>query len=181
MTLNRREQRRVSLLKLLRDFGTQAKFADHVGIAATLVSRYIKGTKGIGEDMRDKIEDAFHLPRGWLDTDHGEKLESASPPPPDRPSQTTPVETNHISPGRAVLSPAAQKIIRRLEQVEASGSSSPQMFVTLGAVLDMAAPDAIRPDDARRNMESALHADPAGLSSSADVLIRPTRNTKNSV
>lgn len=66
----RKETRRQRLAQLLRDRfdGKQASLAAQVGIVANLISRYLNGTKGIGEEMRDKIEDACALPRGWLDT-----------------------------------------------------------------------------------------------------------------
>lgn len=71
MNDNRKEIRRARL-KLLMDErfeGKQAALASCIGVIPNLVSRYIRGTKGIGEDMRDKIEDACGLPRGWLDRD----------------------------------------------------------------------------------------------------------------
>jgi len=65
----RREIRQIRLQQLLSDRfnGKQALMADKTEIAATLISRYANGSKGIGERMRDKIEDACGLPRGWMD------------------------------------------------------------------------------------------------------------------
>lgn len=61
--------------------GKQASLAAHVGIVANLISRYLNGTKGIGEEMRDKIEDACALPRGWLDTPKDRSDEPLLPSP----------------------------------------------------------------------------------------------------
>lgn len=64
------ETRRAQLVKLIgaKPFsGSQAAFAQHVGIVDNLVSRYVNGRKGIGEDMRKKIERKCGLDDGWLD------------------------------------------------------------------------------------------------------------------
>lgn len=76
MKPDRRETRRLRMLALIseRFQGRQVDFANHVGVVPNLVSRYARGTKGIGEDMRDKIEHSCALPKGWLD-----EAESASP------------------------------------------------------------------------------------------------------
>lgn len=52
----RKENRRLRLIQLMaeRFAGKQALLSDHVGVSPNLVSRYVRGVKGIGEDMRDK-------------------------------------------------------------------------------------------------------------------------------
>lgn len=65
---DRKEHRRLRLIELIdAHFNkNQALFADHAQVAANLVSRYVTGAKGIGEDMRDKIERNTGF-IGWLD------------------------------------------------------------------------------------------------------------------
>lgn len=80
----RREIRRLQLLRLLNDRfgGRQVDLANFVGILPNLVSRYVRGAKGIGEDMRDKIESACELPTGWLDS---------QPPPNEKTKPKAPI------------------------------------------------------------------------------------------
>ena len=54
----RRVRRQEQLAALLREHfnDNQAALAESANIPATLVSRYLSGGKGIGEDMRNKIE-----------------------------------------------------------------------------------------------------------------------------
>lgn len=70
MTKDRKEARRAGLIKLIesRYGGKQSLLAAAVGVSANLISRYVRGQKGIGEEMRDKIELACGVP-GWLDAD----------------------------------------------------------------------------------------------------------------
>lgn len=65
----RKENRRQRLIQLMNDqfMGKQALLAERAGITPNLISRYVRGVKGIGEEMRDKIEDSCRQPRGWLD------------------------------------------------------------------------------------------------------------------
>lgn len=65
----RKENRRLRLIQILNEQfqGKQALLAEHTGISPNLISRYVRGAKGIGEDMRDKIEDCCGKPRGWMD------------------------------------------------------------------------------------------------------------------
>lgn len=65
-----KENRRKRLRQLIESIpagGKQARVAAQIGIAPDIVSRYLGGTKGIGEVMRARIENAFGLPRGWMD------------------------------------------------------------------------------------------------------------------
>lgn len=75
--------RRERLGQLIKEqfSGKQVLFAEHVGIPANLISRYLQGVKGIGEDMRIKIEESCKRPRGWLD---GEKNILSAPEMPRR-------------------------------------------------------------------------------------------------
>lgn len=65
----RKENRRQRLLRLVeqRFNGNQTVLALQVGVSASLISRYATATKGIGEDMRDRIEKSLGLPAGWMD------------------------------------------------------------------------------------------------------------------
>ncbi|WP_293006897.1 hypothetical protein [Nitrosomonas sp.] len=47
--------------------GKQSAMAEALGIAANLVSRYVTGGKGIGENMKSDIESRLGLPKDWLD------------------------------------------------------------------------------------------------------------------
>ena len=64
----RRERRRLRLKELIEQKfeGSQIAFSNKAGVPATLVSRYLSGLKGIGEDMRNKIEENTGF-LGWLD------------------------------------------------------------------------------------------------------------------
>lgn len=70
------EIRRLNLRALLRTHcdGKAATLADKIGRSPSYVSRmlYVEGKEGkkrIGEDMRDFIESALVLPKGWLDNE----------------------------------------------------------------------------------------------------------------
>ena len=64
----RRQHRRQRFIALIDEVfgGNQARFEARTGIAASLASRYISDAKGIGEDMKDKIEKLAEVP-GWFD------------------------------------------------------------------------------------------------------------------
>lgn len=66
---SKKDIRRARLRELLEtEFkGSQAAFEAATGIAASLVSRYLSGAKGIGEDMAARIEAGAKLPTGWMD------------------------------------------------------------------------------------------------------------------
>lgn len=68
MTTKKKEIRNQRLFKLMHDRfeGSQSRLAEHLGIVPNLVSRYLSG-KGIGEDMKVKIETACGLNNDWLD------------------------------------------------------------------------------------------------------------------
>ncbi len=89
----KKEQRRAALQTLIdwKCGGKQANFADRVGVAANLVSRYLSGAKGIGEEMKEKIEMAFNLPSHWLDQDHSQALDNNVETPPSRPPGKVPL------------------------------------------------------------------------------------------
>lgn len=73
----KKENRRLRFVLLLETVfrNRQVDLADRIGITANLVSRYVKGVKGIGEDMRDRIEQACGLEPGWLDIPYALELE----------------------------------------------------------------------------------------------------------
>lgn len=64
--------RRYNLRDIIdRDFGgTQTRLAERMEIQPNLVSRWLKGTKTIGDSVARKIEVAARRPRFWLDSDH---------------------------------------------------------------------------------------------------------------
>lgn len=90
----RKEQRRRRFIALIEERydGNQARFEDATGIAASLASRYISGAKGIGEDMRDKIELQAGVP-GWF----GERTEGAAAEVPVVDSQLVVIDQMNIS------------------------------------------------------------------------------------
>lgn len=64
-----RQERLIALLTEKYD-GQQIALANAADIAATLVSRYVNGSKGIGEDMAAKIErNTGYI--GWFSQDSG--------------------------------------------------------------------------------------------------------------
>lgn len=69
MKANIKNIRRERLGQLINErfSGKQADLATHAGIPANLISRYMTGLKGIGEDMARKIESACRLAPHWLD------------------------------------------------------------------------------------------------------------------
>lgn len=74
----RKEHRRRRFADLLADKfdNNQARFEASTGIAASLASRYLSGAKGIGEDMKAKIELLADVP-GWFEQPRGSKAPSA--------------------------------------------------------------------------------------------------------
>lgn len=79
----RKKHRQERLLALLNEKygGQQIALANAADISATLVSRYIKGTKGIGEDMVSKIEGNTGY-FGWFGIASGEDVPAATKPRP---------------------------------------------------------------------------------------------------
>jgi len=72
---DRNQYRKERLISLLNEKygGKQIALANDADIAATLVSRYVSGIKGIGEDMVSKIEvNTGNI--GWFDIDHNDDL-----------------------------------------------------------------------------------------------------------
>jgi hypothetical protein len=47
-------------------------FAERVGISVINFRQIMSGHKLAGPNIRDRIEDALSLPRGWLDSDHSQ-------------------------------------------------------------------------------------------------------------
>ena len=45
-------------------------FAERVGVSVINFRQVLNGHKLAGPNLRDRIEDALKLPRGWIDTDH---------------------------------------------------------------------------------------------------------------
>lgn len=88
-----RQRRLIQLLEERFD-GKQAALADCAEISATLISRYVTGSKGIGEDMSEKIETACGLPRYWLDGE-GAHSSARSPEPLDHPDAASLVKAVH--------------------------------------------------------------------------------------
>lgn len=78
--------RRLNMRRLInRDYGSkQADFASAIGRQPDYVSRCLKGSKGIGEDLARDIESKLRLTPGWLDREQGKEGESvpdrAAPP-----------------------------------------------------------------------------------------------------
>lgn len=70
-----KETRRKRLRELIdsRYGGKQAAFAADIERQPDYVSRCLKGTKNIGEDLARIIEKRVRLPLGWLDRDHAEE------------------------------------------------------------------------------------------------------------
>ncbi|HED1503001.1 TPA: helix-turn-helix transcriptional regulator [Raoultella ornithinolytica] len=66
------ELRRLKLQELVAKFKTQRKFADKVGLDATVVSRMLypsgkPNKRNIGEQAARQIEEALNISRGWMD------------------------------------------------------------------------------------------------------------------
>jgi hypothetical protein len=53
--------------------GMMKLFADHCGISVVNFRQILSGHKVAGVNLRDRIEDALNLPRGWLDSDHSQE------------------------------------------------------------------------------------------------------------
>lgn len=77
----RREHRRQRLITLIADHfdNNQARFAAVAVVAPDLVSRYVNGVKGIGEDMRLKIEANTGF-ADYLDADGAPSIDQAEIP-----------------------------------------------------------------------------------------------------
>jgi len=77
------EIRLQNLMILLRECagGVQAQLAKDVGSPASYINQIIKGTKtpsgatrGVGDDLAQRLEKAYGKPRGWMDTVHHNTL-----------------------------------------------------------------------------------------------------------
>ncbi len=68
MAFNRNEFRKLRLTELIKSYysNSQAKFSQASGISANLVSRYVTGSKVMGEKMCEKIEIECDV-REWFD------------------------------------------------------------------------------------------------------------------
>ena len=53
--------------------GMMKLFADRCGISVVNFRQILGGHKVAGVNLRDRVEDALNLPRGWLDTDHSQE------------------------------------------------------------------------------------------------------------
>lgn len=70
--------RRTNLKKLCEDRqNNQSQLARDIGVAPSLINRYITGEKPVGEDMARKSEGALKLDFGWMDNVHQTDRESA--------------------------------------------------------------------------------------------------------
>lgn len=68
----RTERRRENMKRLIKDrFGTQAALAEALGKQPDYISRCLKGTKNIGDEFADEIEEKLDLPEYWLDLPDG--------------------------------------------------------------------------------------------------------------
>lgn len=67
--------RRARLRKLIDDRykGKQVLLANAIEVQPDYISRVLKGTKNLGEDLANRIETKLHLARGWLSSDNAEK------------------------------------------------------------------------------------------------------------
>lgn len=72
--MTREEIRRENARRLASNAGAKAAFARLVGMDASQVSQLIgpSPSKNIGNSIARRIEQAHHLPEGWLDTEHPE-------------------------------------------------------------------------------------------------------------
>ena len=77
MTIDLQSIRRKRFKELLEKIfdTTQKDMALAIGIPPTLISRYSRGLKPIGEGMRERIEQRLNLSRGWLDERYNQNSE----------------------------------------------------------------------------------------------------------
>jgi predicted transcriptional regulator len=75
MATEKKPHRNKRFHKLLveRFNGVQVAMANALGISPSLVHRYAFGDKGIGEDMKNTIEEKLKLVTGWLDLNDTEQ------------------------------------------------------------------------------------------------------------
>lgn len=79
--MTREEIRRENARRLASNAGAKVAFARLVGMDASQVSQIIgpKPSKNIGNSIARRIEQAHHLPEGWLDVAHPEMTGVAAP------------------------------------------------------------------------------------------------------
>lgn len=109
---DKKERRRARLRQLIDDRfnGVQAAFEARTGVAASLVSRYLAGTKGMGEGMVERIEEELQIP-GYFDATPGAGLAVSGSP-----------EVVAVSSG-ALVTPGAEVVeIPQLDVVASMGS-----------------------------------------------------------
>ena len=61
------KERLNNLLKLISEYGSQAKLADAVGCTPSVISQLVTGHRDIGEKLARKIESGAGRPLNWLD------------------------------------------------------------------------------------------------------------------
>lgn len=78
-----KDVRRESIRRLIRNsfFGKQKAFADAIGRQPDYISRILKGTKNLGEELARDIETKLGLPTGWMDQAEGEEACAPGRPP----------------------------------------------------------------------------------------------------
>lgn len=76
MAIEKKPHRNKKFNKLLVEQfkGVQVAMADALEISPSLVSRYASGSKGIGEDMKNLIEEKLKLKKGWFDTEDDREI-----------------------------------------------------------------------------------------------------------
>lgn len=68
----RQEKRKAAFQRLRALYRSNTEFAEALGdgFSDSYVSQLLRGHRGIGDDVADKIEGRLRLDQGWLDQDH---------------------------------------------------------------------------------------------------------------
>lgn len=77
----RQEKRKASFQRLRNAYRSNTELAETLGdgFSDSYVSQLLRGHRGIGDDVADKIESRLGLDHGWLDRDHSTPADAQSP------------------------------------------------------------------------------------------------------
>lgn len=81
--IRNKEVRLTNFLKLSESYEKIADFCKVIQIAPSYYSQVKRGTKVIGDEIAERVENALGLPHGWMDTTHSTEAEQIKALPTD--------------------------------------------------------------------------------------------------
>ncbi len=78
-----KEVRLANFLKLSEGYKKISEYCEVIGIAPSYFSQVKRGSKVIGDEIAERVENALGLPQGWMDTQHKNEAEQIRSLPTD--------------------------------------------------------------------------------------------------